>query len=137
MMIRCFKIKSSSSNEIFTSLNIKANEIVCIGDSQWLINLTRRKAFILLPEEMDNLLKLHLPNEYEFKVEVVSRHRYEPRKHYTIYSIYKVSPGKRRRRYFIEVYDGSSTAYTYHFCESRVKCMALEKDLEEDNIMLY
>ena len=135
MMIRCFKIKSSSSNEIFTSLNIKANEIVCIGDSQWLINLTRRKAFILLPEEMDNLLKLHLPNE--FKVEVVSRHRYEPRKHYTIYSIYKVSPGKRRRRYFIEVYDGSSASYYYYFCDSRAKCNSLEKDLEEDNIMLY
>ena len=137
-MIRCFKVKSS--NEIFTSLfsslNIKANEIVCIGDSQWLINLTRRKAFILLPEEMDNLLKLHLPNE--FKVEVVSRHRYEPRKHYTVYSIYKVSPGKKpRRRYFIEVYDGSSTAYTYYFCDSRAKCNSLEKDLEEDNIMLY
>ena len=135
-MIRCFKIKSSSSNEIFTSLNIKANEIVCIGDSQWLINLTRRKAFILLPEEMDNLLKLHLPNE--FKVEVVSRHRYEPRKHYTVYSIYKVSPGKKpRRRYFIEVYDGSTASYAYHFCDSRAKCMYLEKDLEEDNIMLY
>jgi hypothetical protein len=140
-MIRCFKVKSS--NEIFTSLfsslNIKANEIVCIDDeSQWLINLSKRRAFILLPEEMDNLLKL--PNEInnEFKVEVVSRHRYEPRKHYTIYSIYKVSPGKKpRRRYFIEVYDGSSASYAFFFCYTRAKCMALEKDLEEDNIMLY
>jgi len=130
-MIRCFKVKSS--NEIFTSLfsslNIKANEIVCIDDeSQWLINLSKRRAFILLPEEMDNLLKL--PNE--IKVEVVSRHRYEPRKHYTTY---KLSLGKPR--YFIEVYDGSSASYYYYFCDSRAKCNSLEKDLEEDNIMLY
>ena len=132
-MIRCFKVKSS--NEIFTSLfsslNIKVNEIVCIEDesqSQWLINLSKRRAFILLPEEMDNLLKL--PNE--IKVQVVSRHRYEPRKHYTTY---KLSLGKPR--YFIEVYDGSSASYAYYFCDSRAKCNSLEKDLEEDNIMLY
>ena len=138
LMIRCFKIKSSSSNEIFTSLNIKANEIVCINDeSQQLIDLTKKRTFILLPEEIDNL-KLHNEINNEFKVEVVSRHRYEPRKHYTVYSIYKVSPGKKpRRRYFIEVYDGSSASYAFFFCYTRAKCMALEKDLEEDNIMLY
>jgi len=128
-MIRCFKIRSF--NEIFTSL-VKVNEIVCINDeSQQLIDLTKKRTFILLPEEIDNL-KLH----NEIKVEVVSRHRYEPRKHYTTYKL--SLPGKKPRpRYFIEVYDGSSASYTYHFCYSRAKCMYLEKDLEEDNIMLY
>jgi len=136
-MIRCFKIRSF--NEIFTSLNVKVNEIVCIDDeSQQLINLTKKTTVFLLPEEIDNLSKLHNEINNEIKVEVVSRHRYEPRKHYTTY---KVSlPGKksrRRYRYLIEVYDGSSASYTYHFCDSRAKCMYLEKDLEEDNIMLY